>query len=193
MSHKTSIPETPPQHTATPWKLQKPSWARDIYIYECGKDITTAIAQVFGHQVDDGEAEAIAHARRIVDCVNACAGMSDPAAEIEAMREALRCIADEPCDHGPGFCPRETARAALDTQPPAAPSFRIIGYYEDNGQRFDDEQTGMDWQEALNLSTNECDQDNLCIVAIIDQRTGASVDIGEKECTVADLLGEVGA
>ena len=28
--------------------------------------------------------------RRIVQCVNACAGMTDPAAEIQAMREAIR-------------------------------------------------------------------------------------------------------
>jgi hypothetical protein len=28
--------------------------------------------------------------RRIVECVNACAGMADPAAEITAMREAIR-------------------------------------------------------------------------------------------------------
>lgn len=28
--------------------------------------------------------------RRIVDCVNACRGMADPAAEIQAMREAIK-------------------------------------------------------------------------------------------------------
>ena len=28
--------------------------------------------------------------RRIVDCVNACQGMTDPAAEIQAMREAIK-------------------------------------------------------------------------------------------------------
>lgn len=28
--------------------------------------------------------------RRAIDCVNACAGMADPAAEIQAMREAIK-------------------------------------------------------------------------------------------------------
>jgi len=30
------------------------------------------------------------NAKRLVACVNACAGMTDPAAEIQAMREAIR-------------------------------------------------------------------------------------------------------
>lgn len=30
------------------------------------------------------------HRARIVSCVNACAGMSDPAAEIQALREAVK-------------------------------------------------------------------------------------------------------
>lgn len=29
--------------------------------------------------------------KRAIACVNACAGMADPAAEIQAMREALQC------------------------------------------------------------------------------------------------------
>lgn len=32
---------------------------------------------------------------RIVDCVNACAGMTDPAAEIAALREAVRVLGRE--------------------------------------------------------------------------------------------------
>jgi len=34
------------------------------------------------------------NARRLIDCVNACIGMVDPAAEIQAMREAMRETAD---------------------------------------------------------------------------------------------------
>lgn len=40
------------------------------------------------------------HANRAVSCVNACAGMADPAAEIQAMRTAIKDVynsfADEP-------------------------------------------------------------------------------------------------
>lgn len=34
--------------------------------------------------------DKIEHATRAIACVNACAGMSDPAAEIQAMRDAVK-------------------------------------------------------------------------------------------------------
>lgn len=33
--------------------------------------------------------DKIEHANRAISCVNACAGMADPAAEVQAMREAI--------------------------------------------------------------------------------------------------------
>lgn len=36
---------------------------------------------------------------RVIACVNACAGMSDPAAEIQALREAASCLS-RLVDHG---------------------------------------------------------------------------------------------
>lgn len=57
--------------------------------------------------------------RRIVSCVNACAGLTDPAAEIAALREALRHLTDTAAacypftsvDHAHGLIVK--ARAAL--------------------------------------------------------------------------------
>lgn len=44
--------------------------------------------------------DKIEHANRAIACVNACAGMADPAAEIQAMRTAIKEVfssfADEP-------------------------------------------------------------------------------------------------
>jgi hypothetical protein len=66
------------------------------------------------------------HASRIVSCVNACAGMTDPAAEIAALRAALEPFAElatsAKCDEMPEFAARTfvitaasllAARAAL--------------------------------------------------------------------------------
>lgn len=51
---------------------------------------------------------------RAVECVNACAGMANPAEEVRAMREALETIAMEGC-HNDGAC-----ELYVDTRRPCA-------------------------------------------------------------------------
>lgn len=53
-------------------------WIRDCELYRAGFDKKE-------------------HAKRAVDCVTACAGMSNPEQEIQSMREAIRFIAQQPC------------------------------------------------------------------------------------------------
>jgi len=130
-------------------------------------------------------------AQRIADCLNACAGMDDPAAEIARMRDVLESVAAGNTEIA---ALEEAARAALreSSTEPASTEYRIIGYYEDNGQRYDHTQAGENWQDALQiLAEGDIDADALWIVSILHAGTGDAVDIGIGEATIADLLGEV--
>lgn len=68
------------------------------------------------YSVIEGNGGRVAHcaflwsAERVAACLNACVGMADPAAEIAAMREALRKCASE--EYGARTM-RDIARAAL--------------------------------------------------------------------------------
>lgn len=81
MNHpdQMSTPKTAPDF-GEPWNL------------DTGDD-DILIRSRFGQVVSTNTLE------RIVSCVNACAGMSDPAAEIQALREAASCLS-RLADHG---------------------------------------------------------------------------------------------
>lgn len=68
-------------HTKEPWSIGEYGEviAAGVMLYTVG----TRIPMTAGPNKN----EAAANMRRIVDCVNACAGMADPAAEIELMRK----------------------------------------------------------------------------------------------------------
>ena len=71
-----------PAHTPEPWhfisdRIYRTTPAEHIYIAE---------TQPTGR---GNATEMISNARRIIACVNACAGMTDPAVEIAALRAAL--------------------------------------------------------------------------------------------------------
>ena len=69
------------KHTPEPWVIGSHPTLGRIYIDEASYS-HGSVATCYG-----GLAEA--DAARIVACVNACAGMADPAAEISAMRNRL--------------------------------------------------------------------------------------------------------
>ena len=72
-------------HTKEPWKLQEGFC--NVYALSNGESgLTTHIAKANDAQVSGGLIEAEANARRIVDCVNALAGIENPAAFVEAAR-----------------------------------------------------------------------------------------------------------
>ena len=75
-----------PAHTATPWAFVSPHPGQFAIIPENRqKHVTThTLAYIRDFQSNDR-----ANAARIVACVNACAGMTDPAAQIKALRDAL--------------------------------------------------------------------------------------------------------
>ena len=75
------MPPTPtptPTHTPAPWSIDAGN-----FIISGGKDIARALGDC------TTEEEDTANAARIVACVNACAGLNDPAADIATMRRAL--------------------------------------------------------------------------------------------------------
>ena len=76
-----------PAHTPEPWhfisdRIYRTTPAEHIYIAE---------TQPTGR---GNATEMISNARRIIACVNACAGMADPAVEIAALRAALEPFAE---------------------------------------------------------------------------------------------------
>ena len=78
---KTHTPHTPapasPAHTPEPWRVAIHAPAGLVKI-EADKIV---VADTIRNE---------ANATRLVACVNACAGMTDPAAQIKAMRDALK-------------------------------------------------------------------------------------------------------
>ena len=78
---------TTPAHTPEPWhfisdRIYRTTPAEHIYIAE---------TQPTGR---GNATEMISNARRIVECVNACEGMTDPAKEIAALRACAERLAD---------------------------------------------------------------------------------------------------
>ncbi len=67
-------------HSQEPWTFYKNSCYHEIHGE--GKEIATTCPSSCSGNMRLGEDNA----QRIVDCVNACAGMVDPVAEIAAMR-----------------------------------------------------------------------------------------------------------
>lgn len=81
----TETPQTPqPKHTPEPWDdaSQYPGF-KSIRIFAKTHFIATV------GNTDDTKAQTEANAARIVTCVNALAGIPDPAATLKAVREAL--------------------------------------------------------------------------------------------------------
>jgi hypothetical protein len=65
-------------HTATPWKFADCIIRKDGFLQNEARDNAWI-----------GECDKRDDAKRIVECVNACAGMQNPAEEIQAMRTEL--------------------------------------------------------------------------------------------------------
>lgn len=85
------------EHTKEPWKVDERVGCVAIYERERDQNCLSIPKENFvaywqGHRGDDGwhvRPEVSANAARIVACVNACAGIPDPAAAVERAREAL--------------------------------------------------------------------------------------------------------
>jgi len=73
----STTPETPTPDYGEPWKVDSARGVR----HESGG----VICYPFGSREEEQKM-----ADRIVACVNACAGMTDPANEIQSLREKLR-------------------------------------------------------------------------------------------------------
>lgn len=73
---------TQQKHTPEPWRVRQPTLGKIGGIEVVNPD--GLIAQMQFHPARQNE--ALADAERIVACVNACAGMDDPVAEIEGLR-----------------------------------------------------------------------------------------------------------
>lgn len=89
-----------PEHTPEPWKND--GWdnfgedLEPVIVLEASS--RTIIAMVYTDKNTwegaSADKECIANAQRIVDCVNACEGIANPEAAVEAMVKALRFYAD---------------------------------------------------------------------------------------------------
>ena len=83
------------KHTSEPWAYGHTHG--NTLIVQQGEDPTycpTFIAAT-GMPGKAFPANGTANAARIVACVNACQGMTDPAAEITALREAVKLLGDD--------------------------------------------------------------------------------------------------
>lgn len=87
-----------PQHTPEPWRASDYTLAGSNA--EAGACVMAAGDTVCDLPFNAGwtEAQARANAARIVQCVNACAGVADPAKAIEAARVLIYGGAQEPED-----------------------------------------------------------------------------------------------
>jgi len=68
------------------------------------------------------------------------------------------------------------------------PDYRIIGYYDDNGQVYDGEMDGDDEVDAvcgIRFTLDEAGQSNLVIVAILDE-SGKNVYESDKASFIQD-------
>lgn len=78
------------QHTAGTWLLRSSVDTNETLVWN---DNRCPIAKIpWDGFTENNETEA--NAARIVACVNACAGLADPAADLATLREALRVIAE---------------------------------------------------------------------------------------------------
>ena len=83
-----------PTHTPEPWNVERPF--QDPGVYIAGPN-TGLIAKLYVPEAmlynGDKQVSIDGNAARIVACVNACAGMTNPATEIKALRDALESCA----------------------------------------------------------------------------------------------------
>lgn len=79
-------------HTAEPWRLDQLS-EYDIGIRADRHGIVATVFSGFAHE--SGQAAQLANAARIVQCVNAMAGILDPEGAVKMVREALTVALDE--------------------------------------------------------------------------------------------------
>ena len=99
------------KHTPGPWAI------RDCNRFEGGEPVTEIYSTVTDEVIANDQTyypQAVKpqNARLIVPAVNA----------YEELLVALQEIANTPCDHGPGYCARDVARAAIaKTVSPQAP------------------------------------------------------------------------
>ena len=71
------------KHTPEPWKL----WGdKEAVVMDCPLHSKHGFIAVMACNEDVSAKTSSANAKRIVTCVNACAGMSDPAAEIAELK-----------------------------------------------------------------------------------------------------------
>lgn len=84
------------QHTPEPWYIFPNPWPPSIRTSERGYEIARVQSPYTNSKYRDEER---ANGNRIVACINACAGIADPKAAIDAAREALTGIARQykPC------------------------------------------------------------------------------------------------
>lgn len=115
------------KHTPEPWEIVGKFSDK---IYHAPSDTVVAQSWYPGASSISPADTMIANARRIVACVNACAGMSDPAAEIAALRaerdeweakaeryrEALEIMGRDESLKWVGFIARDYARAAIEEE-----------------------------------------------------------------------------
>ena len=85
-------------HTKEPWEVQPYVECGAVYIVGSDLGGLVAGAHSWPTEIDRGDTARVeANARRIVDCVNAFAGIPDPSAYIAAargMREALELLSN---------------------------------------------------------------------------------------------------
>ena len=74
------------KHTPEPWRVEE--WTCHAPTCIRAGDVTVADCSGFGRYAD----ETIPDAARIVQCVNACAGIEDPAAALKMAKDALNLI-----------------------------------------------------------------------------------------------------
>jgi hypothetical protein len=79
-------PSHTPEHSPEPWRCYNSDGPRTFKSWRILDKRSLCVAKL--EQMPGGESE-YANAARICACVNACAGMTDPEAEIKALRDAL--------------------------------------------------------------------------------------------------------
>lgn len=77
-------------HTPEPWKVDDSEFPAIGNVVDCDNEQVCQTSERKGYTAPLSQLEIRkANAARIVACVNACAGMEDPAAEIQALRMDL--------------------------------------------------------------------------------------------------------
>lgn len=111
------------KHTPEPWGIEETRTTLWVGPLRRDGKVNTIVTDFdVNGLIEEAEARNRADAARIVECVNACAGMADPAAEIarlrarnERMRKALERVMD--IDRIPGSQMCEAAREGLHPAP----------------------------------------------------------------------------